>query len=176
MPKLSLSKDSTLKYILIAGLLLVAATGMCWHSNSKKSENATSVNSDGNTTTDTTVNSIEPVMITVQGGRFAMGSNDNNNEKPIHNVTLSSFKITRYETTQAQWQQVMGSNPSGHKDCMDCPVTGASWDDIQTFIQKLNTLSGKHYRLPTEAEWGYQQEAVQRTRGLNMQVVMMSMR
>ncbi len=154
MTKLSLSKNSTLKYILIAGLL-VAATGISWHSNSKKSENATSVNSAGNTTIDTIVNSIEPVMITVQGGRFAMGSNDNNNEKPIHNVALSSFKIAKYETTQAQWQQVLGSNPSGHKDCMDCPVTGVSWDDIQTFIQKLNTLSGKHYRLPTEAEWEY---------------------
>ena len=129
-------KNLRLKYIFIA-VLIVAATGIwAWR---------ISVNFDA----------VEPEMVTVQGGRFAMGGNEHNNEKPIHNVTLSGFKIAKYETTQAQWQQVMGSNPFGHKDCMDCPVTGVSWDDIQTFIQKLNTLSGKHYRLPTEAEWEY---------------------
>lgn len=135
--------------------LLVAATGICWRSNSMKSEKAASVNFDGNTTNDTTVNSIEPVMVMVQGGRFAMGGNENNNEKPIHNVTLSSFKIAKYETTLAQWKKVMGNNPLGREDCMDCPVTAVSWDDIQAFIKKLNTLSGKNYRLPTEAEWEY---------------------
>ena len=138
---------------MIAGLL-VAATGMCWHNNSKKSKNATSVNSDGNTTTDTTVNSIEPVMITVQGGSFAMGSNTNDDEKPVHEVTLSSFKIAKYVTTVAQWQKIMGTNPARNA-CMDCPVTSVSWDEIQAFILKLNALTGKHYRLPTEAEWEF---------------------
>lgn len=144
-----------MKYILIAVLLIAAAGIWWWQSNSKISENAPAVNSDSVMTTSATGNINEPDMVTVQGGRFAMGGNENNNEKPIHNVTLSSFKIAKYEITQAQWQKVMGSNPSGRKDCMDCPVTAVGWDDVQTFIKKLNTLSGKNYRLPTEAEWEY---------------------
>jgi len=150
------AKNPALRYILIA-VLLVVATGIFWRwqSNLKKSENATAVYSDSAMPTGTTGNINEPDMVTVQGGTFAMGGNENKNEMPIHNVTLSSFKIAKYETTVAQWQKVMGSNPSPHKGCMDCPVTGVSWDNVQTFIKKLNTLSGKNYRLPTEAEWEY---------------------
>jgi len=148
------AKNPTLKYILIAVLLITAAGTRWWQGNSKISGNATVVNSDSATTTSATGNIIEPDMVTVQGGRFAMGGNENNNEKPIHNVTLSNFKIAKYETTYSQWQKVMGSIP-GHKDCMDCPVNARGWDEVQTFIKKLNTLSGKNYRLPTEAEWEY---------------------
>src|SRR5882757_5063194 len=110
-----------MKYIFMAVLVTTASSISCSQSNSKKSLNATAL--DSVKTTGTTGFIIEPDMVTVQGGRFAMGGNENNNEKPIHNVTLSSFKIAKYETTLAQWQKVMGSNPSGRKDCMDCPVT-----------------------------------------------------
>ena len=149
------AKNPALKYILIVVLLIAAAGNWWWQSNSKISENATAVNSDSVMTTSATGNINEPDMVTVQGGRFAMGGNENINEKPIHKVTLSSFKIAKYETTNAQWQKVMGSDPYYHKGCVDCPVTGVSWNDAQTFIKKLNTLSGKNYRLPTEAEWEY---------------------
>src|ERR1700712_639318 len=103
------AKNPALKYILIAVLLIAAAGIGWWQSNPKISENATTANSGSITTTSATGNINEPDMVTVQGGRFAMGGNENNNEKPIHNVTLSSFKLAKYETTQVQWQKVMGS-------------------------------------------------------------------
>jgi formylglycine-generating enzyme required for sulfatase activity len=99
-------------------------------------------------------------MVFVEGGTFTMGctaeqGNDcNNDEKPAHQVTLSSFSIGKYEITQAQWQAVMGSNPSEFKGD-SLPVEMVSWDDVQEFISKLNAQTGKKYRLPTEAEWEF---------------------
>ena len=101
-------------------------------------------------------------MVFVQGGTFNMGctyeqGNDcSDDEKPAHQVMLSDYYIGKYEVTQGLWKKVMGSNPSNFSDCGDdCPVESVSWDDCQTFISKLNQLTGKKYRLPTEAEWEY---------------------
>jgi formylglycine-generating enzyme required for sulfatase activity len=95
-------------------------------------------------------------MVRVEGGTFQMGSNDGEtNEKPIHEVTVGSFSIGKYEITQAQWRSVMGTSPSNFKNCDNCPVENVSWDEIQEFLSKLNSLSSKRYRLPTEAEWEY---------------------
>jgi formylglycine-generating enzyme required for sulfatase activity len=87
------------------------------------------------------------------GDTFGDGFSD---ELPTHQVTVSDFYIGKYEVTQAEWQTVMGSNPSNFTACgTNCPVEQVSWTDIQTFISTLNTRSGKNYRLPTEAEWEY---------------------
>ena len=101
-------------------------------------------------------------MVFVQGGTFTMGCTDEqgsdceSNEKPAHQVTLSDYYIGKYEVTQGLWKKVMGSNPSRFINCGDdCPVEMVSWDDCQEFMSKLNQLTGKRFRLPTEAEWEY---------------------
>ncbi len=93
--------------------------------------------------------------IKVNGGTFDLGSDDGaNDRKPAHTVTLADFSIGKYEIKQQQWAAVMDENPSFYK-CDECPVTNVTYEDVQDFIAKLNTATGKKYRLPTEAEWEY---------------------
>ncbi len=99
-------------------------------------------------------------MVYVEGGTFTMGATAEqgddfcDDEKPTHQVTLSSFYIGKYEVTQAEWETVMGSNPSQFKGA-NLPVERVSWNDCQEFIRKLNEMTGKNFRLPTEAEWEF---------------------
>ena len=100
--------------------------------------------------------SYEPEMVFVEGGTFQMGSESGvEDELPVHSVTLSDYYIGAYEVTQAQWREVMGGNRSAHSDCDQCPVEQVSWDDVQEYIELLNSMTGKLYRLPTEAEWEF---------------------
>ena len=97
-----------------------------------------------------------PEMVLVRGGTFQMGSNDYDNEKPIHSVMLPDFEIGKYPVTQKFWQEIIGSNPSRFKGCDDCPVENVSWHNVQEFLRKLNQkYPGKNYRLLSEAEWEY---------------------
>jgi formylglycine-generating enzyme len=103
----------------------------------------------------TTTDPLQVYMTSVKGGSFDLGSNDEaDDRKPAHTVTLKDFSIGTYEVTQLLWRTIMGTNPSTYK-CDDCPVNNVSWNDVQTFIRKLNERTGRHYRLPTEAEWEY---------------------
>ena len=86
-------------------------------------------------------------------------------EKPAHKVTLSDYQIGKHEVTQAQWQAVMGNNPSHFSGCNNCPVESVSWNEVQDFIEKLNAKTGKQYRLPTEAEWEYAARGGNKSRG-----------
>ena len=117
-----------------------------------------------------TIKGVSFDMVYVEGGTFIMGALPN--EKNVweiyslpHQVTLSSFYIGKYEVTQELWQAVMGSNPSMYKGDLKCPVENVSWDDCQKFIRKLNALTGKNFRLPTEAEWEYAARGGQKSHG-----------
>lgn len=117
-----------------------------------------------------TVNGVQFTMVEVGGGTFTMGATSEqgsdawDEEKPAHEVTLSDYYIGQTEVTQALWEAVMGSNPSDSKGG-NLPVERVSWDDCQVFIQKLNQLTGKQFRLPTEAEWEYAARGGRKSRG-----------
>jgi formylglycine-generating enzyme required for sulfatase activity len=94
-------------------------------------------------------------MVRIPGGTFMMGSNfGESEEKPAHQVTVKSFYLGTYEVTQSEWESVMGSKPSRSIGSR-LPVEMVNWNDIQSYIQKLNAATGQRYRLPTEAEWEY---------------------
>ena len=106
----------------------------------------------------------EPVtgmeFVWVPGGCYQMGcgswtDNCKEREKPVHEVCLDGFWISKYEVTQGQWKEFMDNNPSKNDKSDNYPVENVSWYDCQNFINKLNSKSSKKFRLPTEAEWEY---------------------
>ncbi len=119
-----------------------------------------------------TVNGVSFTMLPVEGGTFTMGATPEqgtsdpwNDERPTHEVTLSTFSIGETEVTQALWQAVMGSNPSEFTGDPSRPVEMVSWDDCQAFIVRLNQMTGRNFRLPTEAEWEYAARGGKKTQG-----------
>ena len=132
-------------------------------SNVKRTTNATIV--------PISVNGVTFNMIKVEGGTFTMGATSEmsepwDEEKPTHEVTLSTYYIGETEVTQALWKAVMGNTVRNQRDKADSsyplygegdnyPMYYVSWDDCQDFINKLNTLTNKEFRLPTEAEWEF---------------------
>ncbi len=107
-------------------------------------------------------------MIAVEGGTYIMGDTlgeGNDNERPAHKVTLNNFYISDKEITQKQWRKIMGTSPSSVKNMDFLPVDNVSWKDIQEFVAKLNQLTGKKYRLPTEAEWEYAAKGGNKSQG-----------
>ena len=107
-----------------------------------------------------TVNGVSFKMKLVEGGTFTMGATSEqgkdvqDDEKPTHRVTLSTYYIGETEVTQELWQAVMSSNPSFFHGSRK-PVEQVHWNDCQDFITRLNSLTGQKFRLPTEAEWEF---------------------
>ena len=118
-----------------------------------------------------TVHGVAFKMVRVVGGTFQIGatseqgSDADSDEKPVHSVTLPDYYIGQTEVTQELWEAVMGSNPSYFTGDNRRPVEKVSWDDCQEFIEKLNRLTGKNFRLPTEAEWEYAARGGNKSRG-----------
>ena len=114
----------------------------------------------GNTITIPVKKGISIDMVRVEAGTFTMGATPEmkdpyKDEKPTHQVTLTNdYYIGKYEVTQALWKAVMGKRPSYFKGD-NLPVEQVSWEDCQKFISKLNSITGKNFHLPTEAEWEY---------------------
>ena len=143
-------------------------------SNTASSSNgyasSSSVSSDDNEISIPVKNGITIDMVKVEAGTFMMGAtsemqNPFDDEKPVHQVTLTNdYYMGKYEVTQALWQAVMGRNPSKFKG-VNLPVEQVSWKDCQKFISKLNSMTGRKFRLPTEAEWEYAARGGKRSRG-----------
>ena len=128
-----------------------------------------------------TVNGVSFTMVAVEGGTFMMGATPEQDteatdyvsdyEKPVHEVTLSSYQIGKTEVTQALWVAVMDTLPCwftpahGYDYIPERPVEYVSWNDCQAFIAKLNALTGYTFRLPTEAEWEYAARGGNKSRG-----------
>ena len=116
------------------------------------------------------VNGVKFTMIAVEGGTFTMGATDEqrgdafDDEVPTHKVTLAGYLIGQTEVTQELWQAVMGSNPCEFKG-NNLPVECVSWYDCQKFIEKLNSLTGEKFRLPTEAEWEFAARGGNKSKG-----------
>ena len=140
-------------------IVVIVATVFMLNNHSQDGSPDISADSPVNEAITIEANGVSFTMIPVEGGTFTMGDTSEmetpyDDEKPIHQVTLSSYYIGETEVSQALWKAVMGSNPSGFKGD-DLPVEYVTWDDCQTFISKLNALTGKRFRLPTEAEWEF---------------------
>ena len=131
---------------------------------------SSSVSFGGNTISIPVKNGISIDMVKVEAGTFMMGATSEmkkpyTDEKPVHQVTLTNdYYMGKYEVTQALWQAVMGSNPSKFKS-RNLPVEQVSWDDCQEFINKLNSITGRRFRLPTEAEWEYAARGGKKSKG-----------
>lgn len=143
-------------------------------SNTASSSNgyasSSSVSSGGNEISIPVKNGITIDMVKVEAGTFMMGAtsemqNPWDDEKPVREVILTNdYYIGKYEVTQSLWQAVMGTNPSYFKGD-NLPVEQVSWDNCLEFISKLNSLTGRKFRLPTEAEWEYAARGGKKSRG-----------
>ena len=143
---------------------------------------ATSSSTASSTASTDILDQIDRGMVYVEGGTFVMGGTSEQQDveaydnKPTHSVSLSSYYLSDHEVTQAEWEAVMGTTVRQQRDKEDSslaiygegpdyPMCYISWDDCQEFIRKLNSQTGKNYRLPTEAEWEYAARGGLKSRG-----------
>ncbi|MCK5186398.1 MAG: formylglycine-generating enzyme family protein [Deltaproteobacteria bacterium] len=139
-------------------------------SQASPTQSPSAVAASSTETRQTTTNSIGMEFVLIPAGEFEMGSPSGeedrwDNEGPVHTVKIEkAYYLGKYEVTQEQWREVMGTNPSSFKGD-DLPVEQVSWNDAQDFVRKLNAREGTDkYRLPSETEWEYAARAGTTTR------------
>jgi formylglycine-generating enzyme required for sulfatase activity/class 3 adenylate cyclase len=107
-----------------------------------------------------------PETIPLRGGSFTMGSNEENSEKPVHQVTIKPFAMGKFPVSVQEWNACAAAKACGFvaagKD--DAPVTNISWSDAKQYVAWLAETTKKPYRLPTEAEWEYAARAGTQTK------------
>lgn len=152
--------SSLSKYLWIFIVMALVGGGVYWLLNSDFVEGSTPDEEGYVQKVDTfTINGIRLEMVKIPGGTFTMGSEDGDaNEKPVKSKQVSDFYLSKYEVTQKLWFVIMNNNPSTTIND-NLPVNNVSWDDCQLFIQKLNVITGRNFRLPTETEWEYAAKA-----------------
>lgn len=158
------TKKNMKKYLKLMAFAIFAIFGITIVScggDDDDNSNGGNNGSDNDNAVNYVVNGVSFKMVKVKGGTFQMGatseqvSDAQDDEKPAHQVTLSDYYIGETEVTQDLWMAVMGSNPSSFRSTGKLPVESISWDDCQTFITKLRTMTGQYFRLPTESEWEF---------------------
>ncbi len=153
------------------GIIVNKTDGTSVRFNASEVESITTFGYDNGPASENTftVNGVSFKMVKVAGGTFQMGATSEqgndayDDEKPVHSVTLSDYWIGETEVTQALWYAVMGKRPTPDGDQWSSsyglgdnyPAYNVSWNDCQTFITRLNQLTGQSFRLPTEAEWEF---------------------
>lgn len=156
------TENASSKYTSMTWLWIVVGVSLAfafflwqWNNSSNYTNEPQKISS-----TTFTANGVSFEMMLVKAGRFTMGATEemdstNYLEEPAHEVKITrDYYIGRTEVTQKLWQAVMGINPSLIKG-ENRPVENVSWDDCQTFIAKLNSITGKEFRMLTEAEWEF---------------------
>ena len=184
-------KPSTIKALLwfvLAGLIVILlvfgglSITRCVNNHASDDHNANNTVVDmpqpADPTLDFTVNGVTFTMVRVEGGTFTMGATAEqtgaySDEKPAHQVTLSDYYIGQTEVTQALWEAVMGETPTSDDDQWgpeiglgdNYPAYYISYNDVLSFISKLNSLTGRTFRMPTEAEWEYAARGGNKSKG-----------
>ncbi|MBQ6755039.1 MAG: SUMF1/EgtB/PvdO family nonheme iron enzyme [Bacteroidales bacterium] len=138
-----------LSNVLLSLLICVASVAYGTNSDSEKEKNASHSAQENKAFT---VNGVSFVMVYVQGGNYMLGYDSI--EPSNHSIDISDYYIGETEVTQGLWKAVMGSNPSEFKGD-NLPVENVNIDDVKTFLEKLNQLTGQNFRLPISIEWEY---------------------
>ena len=164
-------------YFLLMSLVAFPLTILSCTSSAKKGESsetpADSTSKEGTANEEKvsfTVKGVTFNMILVKGGTFDMGATAEQgtdakaDEKPVHSVTLSDYYIAETEVTQALYEAVIGSNPADSVGA-ELPVVLIEWGDADLFASKLSEITGRKFRLPTEAEWEYAARGGNKSKG-----------